>query len=510
MLVKSKYRDHLLHAISSLQIICYSLRSRKSYTLAEHRYIFQSLAKKFFKSLSVLQHIKRLEKIQRTEKYNADKPPHKRRRVPHWTLISPDSNESEDTVSSSDENLPPYFLRSGKIIPHAFVHFTDQVRLGGTHNFHDTAHAEAKHPDCLKIAAARSRTFHDLNQSCESMFNFNLSIRQLEEICRQSKIELDDVQQSDTSDDSGEYDHDNDSRINHDNLLQRPAMVSFNADKVKLTYLLKEKGVGMSPLRHDRRQNRPVDAIIHHDVWDRVLSGGVPVSLRELVSLVAEQLLDSDTEANRLKLLQCCWDLGWHVTHSKSSGSTKHYWGGGVTPGTTSNYLRGDWVEVAGTDLCRGEMTSRLARIICGVKVSDLHKVFVAGELDESVWENDDCRMFGYTIYLLVRYASPHPNCGRLRGPEGRPLCPGHLKNTHCLWKWYERPANFRRGCWRDRPWGRHRHLFGNTLQAQNSRKLKEARAWYDLIKVSDITSYANISVDWDHPDSFLQSIMWC
>ena len=248
---------------------------------------------------------------------------------------------------------------------------------------------------------------------------------------------------------------------------------------------------------------------IHHDIWDRVLCAGVPVSLRELVSFVCSQLQVEENDC-RQKLLQCRWDLGWHVTHTLESGATKHYWGGGVTPETTSRYLRGDWVEVAGTELCRNVLTIRLERVICGVKVSNVQRVLRPIQLDNDVWENDNCKSLDYVVYLLVRYASPHPDCGRRRGPDCRPLCPGHLTDTHCLWEWCKRPVHFRRGCWRDRPWQRHCHLFGNTVEEQQRRKLDEARAWYDLVEVSDITSHANVSADWDRPNCFMQSVMWC
>ena len=79
---------------------------------------------------------------------------------------------------------------------------------------------------------------------------------------------------------------------------------------------------------------------------------------------------------------------------------------------------------------------------------------------------------------------------GRLRGPEHRPLCPGPLRDTHCLWMWYQRPATFRRGCWRPRPWERHKHMFGETEELQNLRKAQEARAWFDLIQTSNITCH--------------------
>ncbi len=234
------------------------------------------------------------------------------------------------------------------------------------------------------------------------------------------------------------------------------------------------------------------------------------MSLRELVSLSLSQLELEDNELNRHKLLQCSWHLGWHVTHTTESGVSSHYWGGGVTPKTTSSFLRGDWVEIAGTEICRSEQTSLLSRVICGVKINGIRKTFGTAAIEDTVYENDNCREKDYVVYLLVRYACAHPDTGRQRGPNCRPLCPGELRNTHCLWKWYERPAPFRRGCWRQRPWERHRHFFGDTLQQQNSRKTQEERAWYDVIQSSNIISHTNVQCDWDRADSFLQSVMWC
>ena len=192
-----------------------------------------------------------------------------------------------------------------------------------------------------------------------------------------------------------------------------------------------------------------------------------------------------------------------------SSGVTSHYWGGGVTPDTTDSFRRGDWVEVAGTEVYRRQLvsTSRLGRVICGLKIRNIKRVF--DNVDDEGWDNKDCRDKDYVVFLLVRYAMPHPDCGSARGPKHRPLCPGELQRTHCLWKWYERPVTFRRGCWRARPWDRHKHLFGDTLQQQESRKQQECRAWYDVIQSNNIVGHANVTPDWDRDESFLQSVIW-
>jgi hypothetical protein len=149
-------------------------------------------------------------------------------------------------------------------------------------------------------------------------------------------------------------------------------------------------------------------------------------------------------------------------------------------------------------------------RVIPWVQVEGIKRVFGKDSIDDEVWGNKDCKEKDQVVYMLVRYAKAHPDTGRKRGPKCRPLCPGQLNNTHCLWKWHERPANYRRGCWNRRPWERHRSLFGDTLEQQETRKEREKRAWYDVIKVSNVLSHANVQKDWDRPESFLQSVMWC
>lgn len=520
-LLREEYRAHALQAISSLQIICYSMRGWRPFTLAEHNHVFRTLGKTFFRSLSVLQHSKRSQRIAAARSYNEDKPPSKRRRVPTWNTATPPTDESSDTATSSEEDLPPYFLRSDKVVPHSFVHFPEQVRKGGSHKFNDTSAQESTHPDYLKMAGARSRVYHSINSTLNGMNKYNGDKRLLEEICRRLDIDNNNTcpelaetygssgaEESDGNVSGGAEESDGDVSVNS---IPRPSSPETDPrmDIVKLTNLIKSNDNGLSPLRKTRRGMHAANDNVHHDIWDRVLCAGVPVSLRELVSLVCAQLAVDENDC-RQQLLQCRWELGWHVTHTLESGFTKHYWGGGVTPETTSRYQRGDWVEIAGTEPCRNVLTSRLARVICGVKVINVQRVLSPIQLDNNVWENGDCKSLDYVVYLLVRYASPHPDCGRRRGPDCRPLCPGHLSDTHCLWEWCKRPVNFRRGCWRDRPWQRHRHLFGDTVEEQQKRKRHEARAWYDLVEASDITSHANVSDDWDRPYSFLQSVMWC
>ena len=277
----------------------------------------------------------------------------------------------------------------------------------------------------------------------------------------------------------------------------------------KLTCTVGGTSVAMKRLLRGRRGMHTIQDRIHHDTWDRVLCEGVPISLRELVSLAAVHLRLPDTLQTHKRLLLCSWTLGYHVTSTDSSGYSTHFWGGGVTPNTTSPLKRGDWVEIEGSEMCRGLRTSRLGRIICGVRIRKLGRVF-GGEISDVVWENDSGKSKDYVVFLLVRYVMAHHDVGRQRGPEHRPLCPGPLKNTHCLWKWCQRGGNFRRGCWRDRPWARHKHMFGDSEEEQNKRKTQEARAWFDFIQSSNVGCHTNVKEDWDRPEALLQSVMWC
>ena len=190
LLLPAEVRHDALIALSSLQTICYSVRGRRPYTANEHSFIFENIGKEFFRALSNLADYKRQKQIREAQLYNVDKPPAKRRRVPHWKHAKY-LEEETTTASSSDSDVPPYFLRSEKIIPHSFKHFPEQVRMGGTHRFHDTVANEAAHRKCLGKAGARARTYHDSSRSCDGMLNFLNDVRMLEEICLQANVEVD-------------------------------------------------------------------------------------------------------------------------------------------------------------------------------------------------------------------------------------------------------------------------------------------------------------------------------
>ena len=281
-------------------------------------------------------------------------------------------------------------------------------------------------------------------------------------------------------------------------------------ETISLTSPVEAATNGLSLLYRGRRGIVRANEQIHHNTWDTLLCEGVPVSLREIVLLTADILGVPVNIVNGLKLLRCSWYLGWHVHTVSLKGVSRHYWGGGVTPRTTSNYLRGDWIETNITEDHNGVTTSRLARVICGVRISNLRQR-TGFEIPPKTWQTQENKEKDTVVFLLVRYAQPHASTGNRRGPNHRPLCPGNLKETHCLWSWAKRRAvGVHRGCLRGRAWDRNKHFFGDTEASQNKRKDSEERAWYDLVLTSEISSYANVQLDPDREDAFLQSVMWC
>ena len=355
--------------------------------------------------------------------------------------------------------------------------------MGGTHSFHNTAAAESSHPRCIAQASLRSKTYHDVNLSGRKMLEYLMNKNQLRNIIELSEIDTGAQQPvvQAVIPDGGPFPLQSLSLTNH-------------IQNVAATLNRGNRGLALEARR------------IHHDTWNGLLCKGVPVSLLELVHLTLDHLGLAIDMNNSHKLLGCRWKLGWHVGSVTDQGITRHFRGGGVTPSTTSNYLRGDWVETKVTDTNRGVITSRLARIICGVQIRDVARI-TSKVFSNVTWETLENKRQDTLVFLLVRYTAPH-RVSRRRGPKHRPLCPGLLRDTHCLWSWAKRP--FQRPCLTGAHWNRNKHFFGSNEESQRLRHQGEKNAWYDLIQVHDIESYTNVQVDPDREDAFLQSVMWC
>ena len=256
----------------------------------------------------------------------------------------------------------------------------------------------------------------------------------------------------------------------------------------------------------------------HSDWLDTILSPTVLVTRKELLHLVTVQMKLKWNKVTMTNISRCDWVIGRHVAVKTPSGMQLHYWGNGsyerVRRGFSSHQT---WVEVEGYDYNRNSTrrTSRLAYVVCGIQLKNVRAVTgtpiprILHEVATNPDPKKDKKEKDTVTFLLVRYAKAHPDA-RLRGPGHRPLCPGPLKNTHCLWTWATR-TGVSRGCFRTRPWSRHRQYFGNTPIAQEKIRQSDEHAWYDLIQVTNVRCFANVQAD-PHPgkdDVFLQSMVW-
>ena len=262
------------------------------------------------------------------------------------------------------------------------------------------------------------------------------------------------------------------------------------------------------------QHNKPVsfsdaDNWTHSDNWDAIICPDILVSRKEILQLLAERLHTSRNQLGMKKVARCVHSIDRNVTVTTVSNMRLHY----RSCGTYNCVGRGSsawqtWVEVEGSDRCGSSrrVTSRLAFVVCAIHLKNIHAALGIPLVEELCEVELDSATF-----FLIRYAAPHPSA-TLRGPEMRPLCPGPLKNTHCLWTWAKRPEGHERGCYRPRPWSRHRRHFGSTEYYQERLQRRNSRAWYDLIQVSNIKNYANVQIDPDpylDDEVFLQSCVW-
>ena len=288
----------------------------------------------------------------------------------------------------------------------------------------------------------------------------------------------------------GNSDEDDSSEVNGD---QKPAKISTSSPFLDQH----NKPVSISDTRN----------WVHSDNWDTIICSDILVSRKELLQLLAEKLRVPRNQSGMRLVAKCVHSIDRHVTVTTVSKLKLHYWGCGTYNCVDRQPIaRQTWVEVEGYDRFGSSrrLTSRLAFVVCAINLRKFRSVMgvtLPPELREI--ENPDSATF-----FLIRYAAPHTSA-TLRGPQHRPLCPGPLKNTHCLWTWASRPESHTRGCFRPRPWSRHRRHFGSTNDQQEKLMESNARAWYDIIQVTNIKSYANVQKDPDpylDGDVFLQS----
>ena len=177
-------RQDVLTAMSSIQIICWVTRGKRPFTEAEHNHVFKIIGNKFWYSLSRLVGYKESRRAMYVIKRNAGKSPNKRKRVQEFKSRPVESDETVSTAESDpeDSEVPPHFIRSDKIIPHAFVHLPEQVTLGGTYQFHNTSAVESSHKDSIQLAGSRVRKRNEHGMTETQMQNYSLDLHLFDEI----------------------------------------------------------------------------------------------------------------------------------------------------------------------------------------------------------------------------------------------------------------------------------------------------------------------------------------
>ena len=177
-------RASVLTAASSLQVIFFVTRGKRPFTEAEHNFVFEVVGKKFWNALARIVSWREQEKARKVRRSNLRKPPSKRKKVKLFRATLPDPDESSDTIDSDpmDDDVPPHFLKSDKIVPHAFVHMAEQVKMGGTYQFHNTSAMESAHPGCIQQAGTHVRIYNAVNVTEGNMLLYNLNMQLFDEI----------------------------------------------------------------------------------------------------------------------------------------------------------------------------------------------------------------------------------------------------------------------------------------------------------------------------------------
>ena len=181
--------------------------------------------------------------------------------------------------------------------------------MGGSHLFHDSSLQESTHRVNISRAGARSRTYYDINRTSKGMLNYQNERRLLEEVCIQAHVETEDHDGA-SSESAATQAHVE--TEDHDGSSSSAAEPRDYLDmtSVKLSCIIKSREVAMTRLQRGHRGLHSIGDNIHADTWDRILCEGVPVSLREIVSLATNHLRLQDNMHNRKKILLCSWSLG--------------------------------------------------------------------------------------------------------------------------------------------------------------------------------------------------------
>ena len=177
-------RVHVLTALSAFQIICFVSRGKRPFTAAEHNFVFGNIGKSFWRSLAMIVSWKERCRAQLVRRMNLNRSPSKHKRPKIFRPKPADSDESSDTIDTDDDDtdVPSHFTKSDKMVPHCLVHLPDQVKMGGTHQFHNTSAPESHHKPCIQEAGTRVRKYSGANVTERHMLTYTLQMHLFDEI----------------------------------------------------------------------------------------------------------------------------------------------------------------------------------------------------------------------------------------------------------------------------------------------------------------------------------------
>ena len=217
----------------------------------------------------------------------------------------------------------------------------------------------------------------------------------------------------------------------------------------------------------------------------------------ELLDLLCQQLQLPVTIMSYHSLNNLRWTFGGKL--SMSNGIS--YWATdrNYEPSGESNHSRRrDVLFLAGTEAGAraGQHNALCCQATCFITVSRLDElcnvtgVPIPHKLKNEVHRNS-------LTFVLGRWLTAHPESLQ-RDSLGRPVCPGALQHTHCLWTFAKTPRP--RKSMVDNlgnptsHFHRFSKMFGDTPAAQRERWKSEQKAYYCLVTPSTIKTTANMS----------------
>ena len=113
--------------------------------------------------------------------------------------------------------------------------------------------------------------------------------------------------------------------------------------------------------------------------------------------------------------------------------------------------------------------------------------------------------------YIIVRWFEGHPDAWE-RDDMCRPICPGPLRNNHCLWRYAvtQRPRRIMttQNGEQSQVFRSQSNIFGSHDRTINFRWNDEQHAYYGLVSPSSILSDVSMSREYD-TDSMSYSNSW-